>query len=114
MSSCKITLREGCFLTGVKHSRRITDITAVRENIVTSLNVCNATDELFPESIIGFHIFTGCDTVRTFSGLGKAKHLKLMTKSLHYIGAFSMFGKEIMILDLLVNTLKMFTCHMYG
>ena len=49
------------FLTGVKNSRRITDIKTVGENFVTSTNFCNATDEFFLESIINFHSFTGCD-----------------------------------------------------
>ena len=46
------------FLTGVKNSRRITDIKAVAENFGKSMNICNATDELFLESIIGFCCFT--------------------------------------------------------
>ena len=37
-----------------------------------------------------------------------------MTKSLRYTEAFSMFGKEITLPDLLIKTLKMFVCHMYG
>ena len=49
------------FLTGVKNSRRITDIKTVGENFVTSMNFCNSTDELFLVSIIDFHSFTGCD-----------------------------------------------------
>ena len=81
---------------------------------MTSMNVCNVTDELFLESIIGFHSFAGCDTVSTFSRWGKAKPLKLMTKSFHYIEAFSMFGKEITLADSQVNKLEMFVCHMYG
>ena len=83
------------FLTGMKNSRRIIDIKAVREKFVMSINVCNATDELFVASIIGFHSFMGCDTVSTFSGWDKAKPLKFTTKSLRYIEVFSMFGKEI-------------------
>ena len=81
---------------------------------MSSMNVCNATDELFLEYIIGFHSFAGCDTVSTFSSWGKAKHLKLIRKSFHYIEAFSMFGKEITLADSLVNKLEMFVCHMYG
>ena len=81
------------FLTGVKSIRRIIDIKAVRENFVTSMNVCNAVDELFLASIIGFHSFMGCDTVSTFSGRSKAKPLKLMTKSFSYMEAFSMNRK---------------------
>ena len=47
-----------CFLTGVKNSRRITDIKAAAENFGKSMNICNAADELFLESIIGFYCFT--------------------------------------------------------
>ena len=36
-----------------------------------------------------------------------------MTKSLRYIEAFSMFGKEITQPDSLANTLEIFVCHMY-
>ena len=48
------------FLTGMKNSRMIIDIKVVRENFVTSMNVCNAANELFLASIIGSHSFTGC------------------------------------------------------
>ena len=102
------------FLTGVKISRKVIDIKAVGENFVTSMNVCDATDELFLESITGFHSFAECDTVSTFSRWGKAKLLKLMTKSFRYIETFSMFGKEITLADSLVSKLEMFVCHMYG
>ena len=78
------------------------------------MNVCNATDEFFLESMIGFHSFAECDTVSTFSRQGKAKPLKLMTKSFRYIETFSMFGKEITLADSLVSKLEMFVCHMYG
>ena len=99
---------------GVNKSRRVTDIKAVRENFVTSINVCNSKDKLFLASYHWFPQLYGSDTVSTFSGRGKAKPLKLMTKSLRFTEAFSMFGKEITLPDLLVKTLKMFVCHMYG
>ena len=76
------------------------------------MNVCNATYELFLASTTGFHSFTGCDTVCTFSDRREAKSLNLMTKSLRDIEAFSMFDKEITLPDSLVNTLEMFVCHM--
>ena len=81
---------------------------------MTSMNVCNATYELFLESIISFHSFAECDTVSTFSRWGKTKPLKFMTKSFRYIETFSMFGKEITLADSLVSKLEMFVCHMYG
>ena len=37
-----------------------------------------------------------------------------MTKSLRYIEAFSMSGKEITLPHSLVDTIEMFVCHMYG
>ena len=76
------------------------------------MNVCNATYELFLASTIGFHSFTGWDTVCTFSDRGETKSLNLMTKNLRDIEAFSMFRKEITLPDSLVNTLEMFVCHM--
>ena len=72
---------------------RIIEIKALGEN------VCNAADELLLASVIGFHSFARCNTVSTFSGQGKAKLLRLMTKSFRYIEAFSMFGKEITLPD---------------
>ena len=102
------------FLTGVKNSRRIIDIKAAEENFVTSMNFCNASDELFLESIIEFHSVARCDTVSIFSSWGKEKPLKLMTKSFCYIEAFFKFGKKITIADSLVGKLEMFVCHIYG
>ena len=98
----------------MKNSRRIIDIKVVGENFVTSMNFCNATYELFLESIIDFHSVARCDTVSIFSSWGKAKPLKLMTKSFCYLEAFSMLSKEIMIADSLVSKLEMFVCHIYG
>ena len=98
----------------MKNSRRIIDIKAVGENFVTSMNFCNATDELFLESIIEFHSVARCDTVSIFSSWGKGKPLKLITKSFCYIEAFSMFGKEITIADSMFSKSEMFLCHIYG
>ena len=70
--------------TDVNNPRRIIDIKAVGENLVTSINVCNTTDELFLAFIWFPHSFTECDIVSTFSGRGTAKPLKPMTKSLRY------------------------------
>ena len=81
---------------------------------MTSMNFCNAVEELLLESIIGFLSFAGCDNVSTFSSWGKAKPSKLMTKRFRYSEAFSMFGKEIRLADLLVSKLEMVICQMYG
>ena len=70
------------------------------------MNISNAADELFLESIISFYCFTEQYTVGTFSGWGKAKPLKLMTRSIRYTEAFFMFGKEIELADLHVKNQK--------
>ena len=102
------------FLTGVKSTRRIIDITAVAENIYKSMNVCDASKQSFMESLVGFHSFTGCDTISAFTGRGKTKPLKLMVKDERYVEAFALLGKEIQLTESLVATLEKFVCHMYG
>ena len=78
----------------MKNSRRNTDIKAAGENLVTSMNFCSAADELLLESIIGFDSFAGCDKVSTFSSWGKAKPLKLMTKSYVILKPFPCLVKK--------------------
>ena len=40
------------------------------------------------KALIGMHAYTGCDTVSAFAGKGKAKALKLLTKSKLYQDTF--------------------------
>ena len=37
------------------------------------------------KSLIGFHSFTGCNTINAFAGRGKVKPIKLMLKDEKYI-----------------------------
>ena len=102
------------FLTGVKNSRRIIDITAVADSVFTSQNQCEASKELILESLIGFHSFTGCDTTSAFAGKGKVKPLNLMLKNINYVDAFSQLGKISDVNDETMDQLKRFVCHLYG
>ena len=58
------------------------------------MNFCSAADELLLESIIGFDSFAGCDNVSTFSSWGKAKPLKLVTKSYVILKPFPCLVKK--------------------
>ena len=102
------------FLTGVKNSRRIIDITTVSENVYTSLNQCEASKDLILDSLIGLHSFTGCDTTSAFAGKGKVKPLNLMMKDIRYVKAFAELGRTVNIDDKITDELKRFVCHLYG
>ena len=102
------------FLTGVKNTRRIINITAVVENINQNLNFSDATLESLLSALIGFHSFTGCDTTSSFAGRGKVKPLMLMLKSKEYIETFKSLGAQIEIADSTVTWLNRFVCHMYN
>ena len=101
------------FLPGMKRSRRIIDIGAVVENTDQNLNLCESLKESLLSALVGFHSFTGCDTVTTFGGRGKIKPLMLMMKSRDYVEMFASFGSEIEMDDSLINWLNRFLYHMY-
>ena len=61
------------FLTGIKSSRRIIDVSKVADYIFDTLKRCDVSKEVLMESLIGFHSFTGCDTISAFAGRGKVK-----------------------------------------
>ena len=56
------------FLTGVKSSRRIIDVDKISDYIYEDLNLCEISKDTVMKSLIGFHSFTGCDTISTFAG----------------------------------------------
>ena len=102
------------FLTGVKSSRRIIDITKVADHVYESLNSCEVSKEILMKSLVGFHSFTGCDTISAFAGRGKIKPLKLMVRDVRYVEAFDQLGEHTEITGNLLQTIKAFVCHMYG
>ena len=101
------------FFTGVRNSRRIIHIGAVAENIDQNLNLCESPKESLLSALVGFHSFTGCDTVSTSGGREKIKSLMLMMKSKDYVEMFASFGIGIEMDDSLINWLNRFVCHMY-
>ena len=66
------------FLRGVRNSRRIIVIGTVAENTDQNLNLCESPKESLLSALVGFHSFTGCDTVSAFAVRGKIKPLMLL------------------------------------
>ena len=81
------------FLTGVKNSRQIIDVTKVADYIFDTLKACDVTKEVLMKSLTGFHSFTGCDTISAFAGRGKVKPLKLVLSNATYVQAFAKLGE---------------------
>ena len=66
------------FLRGVRNSRRIIVIGTVAENTDQNLNLRESPKESLLSALVGFHSFTGCDTVSAFAVRGKIKPLMLL------------------------------------
>ena len=99
------------FLSGFKSYRRIIDVSKVADYIFDTLKRWNMSKEVLMESLIGFHSFTGCDTISTLAGRGKVKPLKLILNHASYVRAFSQLGNQTEVVDLQI--IKSFVCHMY-
>ena len=69
---------------------------------------------MFLDAILGYHSFTGCDSVSAFTSRGKVKPLSIMCKNLTYIETFAKLGCEEQVGDESVKILEKFACHMYG
>ena len=66
------------------------------------------------KALIGFHCFTGCDTLSSFAGRAKLKSLKLFFTHSDYVDAFLALGTEQHLGDDVLEQLERFTIHMYG
>ena len=99
------------FLTDVKSSRRIIDVSKVADYIFDTLKRYDVSKEVLMESLIRFHSFTRCDTISTFAGKGKMKPLKLMLNDASYAHVFSQLGNQTEVVDL--QKIKLIVCHMY-
>ena len=64
------------FKTGVKDKSRFINMTRIKEKIeILTADMEYSADDLC-KALLGFHAFTGCDTVSSFAGKGKSKPLK--------------------------------------
>ena len=65
-------------------------------------------------SLIGMHLFTGCDTVNSFSGHGKLSALKLLIENKKIPRCFSRFGHQWTVPDDLFDILQEFASSLYS
>ena len=102
------------FLTGIKNARRIIDVTKVADNIFETIKECDVQKEVVMKSLIGFHSFTGCDTISLFAGRGKVKPLKVLLCDIKYIQTFAQPGESTELDPADLQIIQSFVCHMYG
>ena len=102
------------FLTGVRNSRWIINIRAIVKNIDQNFSLCEFPKESLLSALVGFHSFTGYDTVSAFAGWGKIKLLMLMMKSKDYVEMLASSGSGIETDYSLINWLNRFAWHTHG
>lgn len=64
-------------------------------------------------ALMAYHSYTGCDTTSAFSGLGKIKGLRLLTKNAAYVDAFTKLGSNWALTPDVFSVLEKFTCQLY-
>ena len=92
------------FCTGVKNRSRIINLNSVA-NCVGSA-VC--------DSIIAFHVFTGCDTTSSFYGKGKKKAYNILLDNEAFLLAFSRIGRNFSLPEDVEKVIEKFVCILYG
>ena len=91
------------FLTGSGNNRRIICVSKHAKTL--GKEKCKA--------LLGFHTFTGCDSVSAFKGKGKVKPLNLLLKSDDFIKLFAKLGTEWETSESELITTERFVCEMY-
>ncbi|XP_071817001.1 uncharacterized protein [Apostichopus japonicus] len=92
------------FDTGTKNKRRIIDI----GSISTSLGIDKA------RGLLGLHAFTGCDSVSSFYGKGKAKSLSSFLNDDGAVSAMNQLGSHAVVTESLLIECETFVCKLYG
>ena len=80
--------------TGTKNKVRIISIEKVKNTLILRYDLQPTITELLSKSLLGFHAFTGCDTVSAFSNKGKVKPLKILLKNQKYMETFAEIGNN--------------------
>ena len=75
-------------LTGINEKRRFIDLHAVGD-VFIKFNRTDCTKDKFLNALLGFHCFTGCDSISAFASRGKIKPLTLIGACEDYVDAFS-------------------------
>ena len=66
------------------------------------------------KSLLGYHCFTGCDSISAFCGKGKIKALSIFCKDKSFTQAFYNLGQTNELSEETIFSLEHFVCHLYG
>ena len=99
--------------TGIRDKRRIIDLSAIKESLKTQIpdNTGYSIEDLL-NAPPGLHSFTGCDSVSSMAGKGKAKALKLMMTSSKFV-TFVHLGEVEDLQEEDFESVEKFTCRLY-
>ena len=100
-------------LTGLKNSLRIIYKSAVSDDVYRSVYRSGCEEGVLLKALLGYHCFTGCDSISAFSGRGKIKPLSIMGKDEEYVTTMASLGANETISNAAVHVLERFLCHMY-
>ena len=92
------------FQTGKRNLQRIISIDSMVQ--VLGTDVC--------KSLIGLHVYSGCDSTSAFYGKGKKKAYDVMKSDPKFIQLFAGLGESFTASPELVEVLEEFTCKLYG
>ncbi len=90
------------FITGNQNQSRI----------ISVKKVCDKVGSETCDLIIGFHVFTGCDSVSSFYGKGKRKAWKVLSDNPK--DAFRILGNEVDPTEELYEMMTKYVCALYG
>ena len=65
-------------------------------------------------ALLGYHAYTGCDTVSAFSGRGKVGPFKILVGNVKFQKAFTELGTNWSLSAELLKCLEEFTCRIYA
>lgn len=102
--ACAYNIAASVFIQTSSQSGFMYNIDKVKA--VYSRDICDA--------LLGFHCFTGCDSVSSFKGKGKASALTVFRKNPAFRSSFSKLGLDWLPSEELQNDFEHFTCHLYG
>ena len=101
-------------LTGTKNSKHVIDIKRVSDAFFDAYCEIDTIDEskLF-KSLLGYHCFTGCDSISAFCSKGKIKALSVFCKDESFIQAFYNLGQTNELSEETILSLERFVCNLY-
>ena len=74
----------------------------------------NSIDYRLQQALPSLHALSGCDSTSCFSGIGKAKCLKVLQTDQRFLDAACLLGEEENPSETVTEVLEEYVCHLYG